>query len=47
MPYIKRGKWLNCKKYCLNDVRLTKGIYDLYLKQHYLIVPSKSDRGDG
>jgi hypothetical protein len=29
------------KKYCLNDVRLTKEIYDLYLKQHYLMVPSK------
>jgi DEAD/DEAH box helicase domain-containing protein len=37
----KEGKMDELKKYCLNDVRLTKGIYDLYLAQHYLMVPSK------
>jgi DEAD/DEAH box helicase domain-containing protein len=37
----KEGKMDELKKYCLNDVRLTKEIYDLYAIQHYLMVPSK------
>jgi DEAD/DEAH box helicase domain-containing protein len=37
----REGKMDELKKYCLNDVRLTKEIYDLYVKQHYLMVPSK------
>jgi DEAD/DEAH box helicase domain-containing protein len=37
----KEGRMDELKKYCLNDVRLTKEIYDLYMKQHYLMVPSK------
>ena len=37
----REGKMDELKKYCLNDVRLTKEIYDLYMKQHYLMVPSK------
>ena len=35
------------KKYCLNDVRLTKELYDLYMKQHYLMVPSKQTGENG
>lgn len=37
----KEGRIDELKKYCLNDVRLTKEIYDLYATQHYLMVPSK------
>ena len=37
----KEGKMDELREYCLNDVRLTKDIYDLYLKQHYLMVPNK------
>jgi DEAD/DEAH box helicase domain-containing protein len=37
----KEGKMDELKEYCLKDVRLTKEIYDLYMKQHYLMVPSK------
>jgi DEAD/DEAH box helicase domain-containing protein len=37
----KEGRMDELKKYCLNDVRLTKEIYDLYAKQHCLMVPSK------
>ena len=37
----KEGRMDELKKYCLNDARLTKEIYDLYVKQHYLMVPSK------
>lgn len=37
----KEGRMDELKEYCLKDVRLTKGIYDLYLQQHYLMVPNK------
>ena len=41
----REGKMEELKQYCLNDVRLTKEIYDLYLKQHYLMVPNKKTEG--
>lgn len=37
----REGRIEELKQYCLNDVRLTKGIYDLYMKQHYLMVPNR------
>lgn len=37
----RAGKLDELKAYCLKDVRLTKELYDLYLKQHYLMVPNK------
>jgi len=41
----KEGKMDELKEYCLNDVRITKEIYDLYMAQHYLMVPSKKTGG--
>ena len=38
----REGKMAELKEYCLKDVRLTKELYDLSRKQHYLMVPSKS-----
>ncbi len=35
------GKMEELKEYCINDVKLTKELYDLYRKQNYLLVPSK------
>jgi hypothetical protein len=35
------GKMDELKKYCLNDVKLTKELYDLYQKQNYLLMPDK------
>jgi DEAD/DEAH box helicase domain-containing protein len=35
------GKIEELKAYCLNDVKLTKDLYDLYRKQNYLLMPSK------
>jgi DEAD/DEAH box helicase domain-containing protein len=37
----KEGKIEELKRYCLNDVRLTKELYELILKQNHLIIPSK------
>jgi DEAD/DEAH box helicase domain-containing protein len=35
------GNMDELKEYCINDVKLTKDLYDLYRKQHYLFVPDK------
>jgi DEAD/DEAH box helicase domain-containing protein len=35
------GKMEELKEYCVNDVKLTKELYDLYRKQNFLMVPSK------
>ena len=35
------GKMEELKEYCLNDVKLTKDLYDLYRKQNYFMVPDK------
>jgi DEAD/DEAH box helicase domain-containing protein len=37
----RAGKMDELKKYCENDVKLTKDLYDLYRKQSYLLMPSK------
>ena len=37
----REGKMEELKEYCVNDVKLTKDLYDLYRKQNYLMVPSK------
>ncbi len=37
----KEGKMDELKEYCLNDVKLTKGLFDLYKEQNYLLVPDK------
>jgi len=35
------GKMDELKKYCLNDVKLTKELYDLSRKQNYLLFPNR------
>jgi DEAD/DEAH box helicase domain-containing protein len=35
------GKMDELKAYCLNDVKLTKELYDLYRKQRYFLIPDK------
>ena len=35
------GKMDELKAYCLNDVKLTKELYDLSRKQHFLMIPDK------
>ncbi|MGC9968200.1 MAG: ribonuclease H-like domain-containing protein [Minisyncoccia bacterium] len=35
------GKIEELKAYCLNDVKLTKELYDLYQKQNYFLIPDK------
>lgn len=37
----KEGRMDELKEYCLNDVKLTKELYDLYRKQRFLMVPDK------
>ena len=37
----REGKIQELKDYCLNDVRLTKELYDLAMKQKHLLVPKR------
>ena len=37
----REGKMDELERYCLNDVRLTKELYDLYLKENSLLLPDK------
>jgi DEAD/DEAH box helicase domain-containing protein len=37
----REGKIEELKEYCVNDVKITKDLYDLYRKQNFLMVPSK------
>jgi DEAD/DEAH box helicase domain-containing protein len=37
----REGKMDELKAYCLNDVKLTKDLYDLYQKQNYFLIPDK------
>lgn len=37
----KEGRMDELKAYCLNDVHLTKELYDLYRKQRFFLMPDK------
>jgi DEAD/DEAH box helicase domain-containing protein len=37
----REGKIDELKEYCVNDVKITKELYDLYRKQNFLLVPNK------
>ncbi len=37
----KEGRIEELKEYCLNDVKLTKELYDLYRKQRFFMMPDK------
>jgi len=37
----RAGRMNELKEYCLNDVKLTKDLYDLYRKQQYFLIPDK------
>jgi len=37
----REGKMDELKEYCLNDVKLTKELFDLYEKQRFFMVPDK------
>lgn len=37
----KNGEVEKLKKYCLNDVKITKDLYELILQQGHLIIPSR------
>lgn len=39
------GKMEELKEYCLNDVKLTKELYDLYRTQHFLLIPNRKEEG--
>lgn len=38
---FKEGRMEDLKNYCLNDVKLTKDLYELIKKQKYILIPNK------
>jgi DEAD/DEAH box helicase domain-containing protein len=40
IKFYKEGRLEDLKNYCLNDVKITKDLYELGLKQGYLLVPT-------
>lgn len=41
IEFYRQGEMEKLKNYCLNDVRLTKGLYELLKSQGYLWIPQK------
>ncbi|MBI2013393.1 MAG: ribonuclease H-like domain-containing protein [Candidatus Colwellbacteria bacterium] len=41
IKYYAMGDWEALEKYCLQDVKVTKDLYDLAERQGYLIVPER------
>ena len=41
IEYYKKGDWETLEKYCLQDVKVTKDLYELAKKQKYLMIPQK------
>ncbi len=37
----REGRMDELKEYCLNDVKLTRELYELYQKQSYFLIPDK------
>lgn len=47
IKYYKEGDWDSLEEYCLQDVKVTKELYDLAKRQKYLMIPQKwSERLD-
>jgi DEAD/DEAH box helicase domain-containing protein len=44
IKYYNEGRFEDLKKYCLNDVKITKDLYDLGKRQGHLLVPTDYGR---
>ncbi len=44
IKFYKEKRWDDLKNYCLNDVKITKELYDLGKKQGHLLVPTDHGR---
>lgn len=40
IKFYNEGRFEDLKNYCLNDVKITKDLYELGIKQGYLLVPT-------
>ena len=40
IKFYNEGRLEDLKNYCLNDVKITKDLYELGIKQGYLLVPT-------
>ncbi len=42
IKFYKEGRWEELEKYCLNDVKITKDLYELAKNKGHLIVPERN-----
>lgn len=45
IAFYSSGDWESLEKYCLNDVAITRDLYELAKKQGYLMVPERNSNG--
>ena len=41
ITFYQKGDWESLEKYCLNDVAITRDLYDLAKRQGYLVMPDR------
>ena len=41
ITFYQKGDWASLEKYCLNDVAITRDLYELAKRQCYLLMPNK------
>lgn len=41
ITFYNNGDWASLEKYCLNDVAITRDLYELAKRQYYLLMPDK------
>jgi len=45
ITFYAAGDWESLEKYCLNDVTITRDLYELAKKQGYLMIPERNSSG--
>ncbi|MCL4405379.1 MAG: ribonuclease H-like domain-containing protein [Patescibacteria group bacterium] len=42
ITFYEQGDWASLERYCLNDVAITRDLYDLAKRQNYLLMPDRA-----
>lgn len=42
ITFYQKGDWDSLEKYCLNDVAITRDLYELAKRQYYLLIPDRA-----
>jgi DEAD/DEAH box helicase domain-containing protein len=42
ITFYQKGDWASLERYCLNDVTITRDLYELAKRQYYLLMPDRT-----